>query len=174
MQCFWINFLTQFSPHTFPIESDGMREIWGLRSHLQFSRSFQISGLFPVQLHSMGLTFKPRQVIICHVFQNALVTSNKMEPKKRRHIYHSFCASASGVIETPFIRGFQKLTVRTNQPTSQERAWNTSPENAVIFGVQFCLRSLGPFERCVLLHSVHRFYADFFTERGNSYWSTSI
>ena len=44
---------------------------------------------------------------------------------------------------------FQKLTVGTKRTTPQERQWETVPENSVFSWVPFCLRSLGPFDRCL-------------------------
>ena len=90
-----------------------------------------------------------------------------MEPKKRRVLliwFLTFCAlalvwyvlSRVSAPETTFwmvktllsARLFQNLTVGTKLTTPQERPWKTGPENGVFSWVPFCLRSLGPFERC--------------------------
>ena len=44
---------------------------------------------------------------------------------------------------------FLKITLRTKRITLSERALKTVAENSVGSCVHFCLRSLGPLERCV-------------------------
>ena len=45
---------------------------------------------------------------------------------------------------------FEAITRNKTEHTF-ERVWKTGPENGVFLCVPFCLRSLGPFERCDML-----------------------
>ena len=53
----------------------------------------------------------------------------------------------------PMRKRFLKLTLRTKWITPSERTLKTVQENGVGSCVHFCLRSLGPLERCVTLIS---------------------
>ena len=54
---------------------------------------------------------------------------------------------------------FLKLTLQIKWSTPSERASKSVHKNGVVSCVQFCLRSLGPLERCVA--QVHHFAALF-------------
>ena len=90
-----------------------------------------------------------------HIFPKALVTVNKMEPKRRNHSWNSFCTLEHGVVRfvpcflsrNHFLTGQNSLfkKVITNQT---RKGIKTSLENIAFTWVPFCLRSLGPFEIC--------------------------
>ena len=68
---------------------------------------------------------------------------------------------------------FQKLTVGTKRTTPQERQWETVPENSVFSWVPFCLRSLGPFERCATFFPCTTFYFQKVQHHLPQGWNTS-
>ena len=128
-----------------------------------------------------------------HIFQNALVTSNKMVHKKRHHFlaqfsipFHMVWSVLLRVLaqKTPSnslkffdsqseasIQWFLKLTLATKRSTPCERVWKTVPENGVFSCVPFCLKSLGQFARCAVFTNLDlaTFRGQGTTENSNMY-----
>ena len=124
------------------------------------------------------LTFSPSRPTFCLTHHSKRTCDLKQNGTQEKAPFSGivFCALALGVVcfvpsvssRNHFLIGqnssfsqweasiwwFQKLTVRTKRTTPQERQWETVPENSVFSWVPFCLRSLGPFERCEIIAEI--------------------